>query len=345
MASDRATAHARRLVAGLKSGDTELLRAETFAALEELGYTIRLRPEPEITGDCSVAGSFNPGPPPTINVVEAASIGRQYFTALHEYGHRLIDADTDIHDVLFDEPDGGVRLTEDICDAVAAELLLPDEFVDRYIGPRGPTARAVLQLMENSEASREACCVRAAQRLPGPGHVMVARHGVALFTASRGTPFRVARNSPQGDDHITALAAHRTGSVRAEAPVRYASGAISDRFFAEAHLGKGGFVVAVFVDGPAPWLHGPTLYAGDRSEAIEAYCPHCDEDFTTTAAPCPGCRDYRHRYRPDGSEGCGRCSCEPKAADGRLCPGCFTHRTEGEFSTPDSEFCDVCTGA
>lgn len=344
MASDRATTLARGLVSGLDHRTRDLFSGEVFAALEALGYRILLCPEPEITGDCSVAGSFDAGPPPTINVVQVASIGRRYFTALHEFGHRLVEDDTAIHDLLFDEPDGGLRLTEDVCDAVAAELLLPDEYVDRFIGPTGPTARGVLDLMTHSAASREACCVRAAQRLPGPGHVMVARRGVALFTASRGTRYRVARNSPQGDDHITTVAAGRTGPVRDEASVRYASGAVSDRFFAEAAVGPEGFVVAVFVDGRAPWLDGPTLYSDDRRNEVEACCPRCEEDFTTTTAPCPTCRDYRHLWRPDGTDGCGRCSCEPNATEKRTCPECFVHRPPTDFSTPDSEQCDYCTG-
>lgn len=344
MSSRRAQQHARRLVAGVDVDDRVLLRANTFDGLVRLGYTVRLRREPDIDGDCSVAGSFNIGPPPTINVVEAASTGRQYFTALHEYGHRLVEADTELQDHFFDEPDFGRRLTEDVCDAVAAELLLPPDVVDRHVGAGGPTARTVAELIEHSNASREACCVRAAQRLQGPGHVMVARDGIALFTASYATPYRVSRGSPQGDDHLTTRAEGRGGPVREEASVRYASGAASERFFAEALEIDGRFVVAVFVDGPAPWLSGPTIYNDGRGNADEAHCGRCDEDFTTTAAPCRTCGDYRHLYRSDGGDGCGRCSCEPTQSRTRYCGGCFLHRPEAEFTTPGSELCDECNG-
>lgn len=344
MSSRRAQQHAYRLVAGVDPEDCERLRDNIFEGLAAMGYTVRLRPEPDIEGDCSVAGSFNIGPPPTINVVKAASTGRQYFTALHEYGHRLVEADNELQDLFFDEPDFGRRLTEDVCDAVAAELLLPPEMVDRHIGERGPTARTIAELIEHSDASREACCVRAAQRLPGPGHVMIARDGIALFTASHATPYRVSRGSSQGEDHLTAKAVGRNGPVRGEASVRYASGALSDLFFAEALEIQGRFVVAVFVDGPAAWLTGPTIYNDGRSNGVEAYCPRCDEDFTTTAAPCRTCGDYRHIYRSDGSDGCGTCSCEPTKSGTRLCQGCFLLRPGAEFSTPGSDRCDECDG-
>lgn len=74
---------------------------------------------------------------------------------------RDVELDTVIHDVFFDQLDGGVRLEEDVCDAIAGQLLIPDERVANFIGPAGPTARAVVDLIEASpNSSREACCVR-----------------------------------------------------------------------------------------------------------------------------------------------------------------------------------------
>lgn len=180
-------------------------------------------PEPEITGDCSVAGAYDAGPPPNIKVVRAATAGRQHFTALHEFGHVRIRLDSAIHDAFFDQPDGGKRLEEDVCDAIAGGLLIPDGRVAEYIDTAGPTARAVVELIESSpNCSRQACCVRAVERIRGRGHVMLARDGVAEFTASRGTPYRVRRATPQGADHITGRA-ERSGAARGEASVIYRS--------------------------------------------------------------------------------------------------------------------------
>lgn len=329
-----ARSHARRLVAAIPADQRQALSEDPLVALEALGFALRLRAELEITGACSVAGSFQPGPPPTITVVETRSRGRRYFTALHEYGHRLIAADHDIHDVFLAEDDDGARLEEDVCDAVAAELLLPDTMVDAHIGPAGPSAQSVIDLFHASHASREACCVRAAQRIAGPGHVMLAVDGVAQFTATTGSPFRVRRATPQGPDHLVSKAA-RLGSSRGEASLRYASGATSDRFFADATADDDGYVFAVLMEGRPPWLTGLTLLTGDRVEATHTVCGHCDVGFETLAAPCSTCGDYRHT--PDG---CGRCSCGPVTEE-QLCRRCFLRRPPAEF-TQGQDVCDIC---
>lgn len=318
-----ARSHAQRLVGALSPEVVEQLRSDVFSGLEELGYTLRFRSEPDVPGTCSVAGSFNPGPPPTITVVQSISVRRQRFTALHELGHRMVSEDHALLDVFMDERDRGVALEEGICDAVAAEILLPDHLVDEHIGSDGPTAAGVAALFKASQASREACCVRAAQRIVGEGHVMVAHGGVAQFTASRGTPYRLARNTPQGDGHITVRAAVN-GSWRAEEAVRYASGATSKTYFADA-VADGDYVFAVFLDARAPWIKGVSLYSGDRINPAESYCGRCDVAFETLAAPCPTCHDYRH------TPGCDLCSCEPALRE-RLCDTCFTRKHEGLFA-------------
>ncbi len=79
-------------------------------------------------------------------------------------------------------------MEEAICDVVAAELLLPDPLVGR-IGPKGPSASDVIALFYASQASREACCVKAAQTMRTPGYVMLADlTGTALFTAAAQPP-------------------------------------------------------------------------------------------------------------------------------------------------------------
>jgi Zn-dependent peptidase ImmA (M78 family) len=334
MASTSAIGHAQRLVASLDPDIVGGLQADAFAGLAGIGYELRFRPEREFTGSCSVAGSFNPGPPPTITVVQSRSVRRQRFTALHELGHRLVAEDAALADVFFELSDGGTALEEDICDAIAAEILLPSEVVDEHIGPDGPTARGVAALFHASQASREACCVRAAQRIFGVGHVMLTRDGAARFTASRGTQYRVARDTHQGDGHITEKAASN-GAWRSEAPVRYAKGTYSERFFADA-VADGEYVFAVFVDAKVPWIDGVTLYSGDRVDPTEAYCERCDEPFETLAAACATCGDYHH------IPGCGRCSCEPVRRE-RCCDTCFLHKHIGQFAG-DHTTCKDCLG-
>lgn len=337
--SRRARDHARRLVATLGEDDTYYLAEDPIEGLQILGFTVRFRPEPQIVTGCSVAGSFQPGPPPTITVVESPSAGRRHFTALHEFGHRLVAEDPMLHDEFDDEPDQGRYLEESVCDAVAAELLLPDDVVGTHIGARGPTARGVLALFEHSAASREACCVRAAQRIVGSGHVMLVHDGVARFTASTNTVYGVGRGTAQPADGPALVALDR-GSARGRAPVRYGSGALSDQFYVDAVADGKGFAFAVFVDVKPAWVEGLAIVgAEDVRTTNEAFCPHCEVDFEGFGAPCSKCGGFIHRI-----EGCNRCACASEVVPGtRLCLGCFLYQPPAAFP-PDAERCNICLG-
>lgn len=336
--SRRARDHARRLVAAISEDDRNYLAEDPIEGLGILGFTVRFRPERDIAAGCSVAGSYHPGPPPTITIVDSRSAGRRHFTGLHELGHRLVAGDPALHDEFDDEPDQGKGLEELVCDAVAGVLLLPDHVVDAHITAAGPTARGVLALFEQTQASREACCVRAAQRITGSGHVMLVHEGVARYTASANTVYTVARGTPQPEGGPALLALER-GSARGRAPVRYASGGLSDQFHVDAVADGKGFAFAVFVDVKPAWNSGLSLV--DRDDVVttnEAYCPHCEMDFEALGAPCPKCGGFVHR----GNEGCGKCACPPGAVPGtRLCHGCFLQRPPAEFP-PGADRCNVC---
>jgi hypothetical protein len=351
--SDWARDHARRLLAEFDEDTRRDLAEAPLVALERLGYVVQLRPESGITGDCTVSGSYKPGPPPTITIVESASRGRQYFTGLHELGHRLVAADDPLQDAFAEHPDKDRKLEEDVCDAVAGELLLPDEIVDRHIGDRGPTAASVVSLFRDHQASREATCVRASQRIGGSGHVMLLRDGVARFTATANSPYRVRRGTPQlGGDHPVARATAGS-SGRGEGPVRYASGAQSDPFFVDAAT-DGTYVFAVFVDSKPAWGEGLTMAAGATVDewgrhvvdsTVEASCPHCEVDFQAMGAPCPTCKGYYHR----GRDGCEQCSCGTSASaqssqiKRQTCGECFIEKPMADF-TGDNTWCNECLG-
>jgi hypothetical protein len=336
--SRRAEDHARRLIEGIEESDRRELADNPLEALEVLfGYEIDLCDEHDIGGGCSVAGSFDPGPPPRLTVVRTASTGRRYFTALHEHGHPLVAEDATLQDLFPHEPDQGVRLEEEVCDAIAATLLLPDQDVARFIGDRGPTARAVLDLFHDRRASREACCVRAAQRIIGPGYVMLARDGVARFTASANTVYRVRRGTLQPADHPIRLATGRT-TARAETPVYFGSGAPSSTMFMDAVADDDGWVFGVFVESNPAWISGPAIMAPeDVYVPAWAYCPHCEVDFEGYGRPCPICGGHRHKR-------CGKCACVVVGVPGeRYCEGCFQTRPPADWSN-GSDRCDICVG-
>lgn len=330
---EMAKREAKRLVASLEPGLADLLAEDPLEALGLVGVVLRLRPEQTSEDGCSVDGSYLPGPPPTIIVAEAASGGRRCFSALHEYGHHLIRNDVDIHDLFADQADGGIALEEDVCDAVAAEILMPDTLVDEVIGVRGPTARDVVALFRRSAASREAACVRAAQRLLGDGLVMFGEGDVALFSASVGSAYRVARRTDQGPDSILALAARR-GQAREKARARYRTGNTGPQLFADA-VADEGYVFAVLTDSPA-WEDFTVRDPTELFEEYEGSCGVCDRDFTTRRAPCRRCGE------PFCSR-CGSCWCgaETRLAE-RRCDQCTTMKALSQFEG-DATICRDCS--
>jgi Zn-dependent peptidase ImmA (M78 family) len=282
---DTARREAKRLLAGVDPDLVIRLAEDTFDCLRAESFVVRLRPEEASSDRCSVAGSYSAGPPATITVAESLSIRRRCFSALHEYGHHLIRLDKPIHDLFFDHADGGVGLEEDVCDAVAAELLLPDSLVDRFIGNRGPSARSVFELFNEGGASREAACVRAAQRLLGDGYIILGEGSVARFTASVSS-YRIARNVDQGPDSILAQASRR-GTARGKAHPLFRTGNEGPQLFADA-VSAGGYVFTVLTDSPA-WEDFTVRDKDDIFEEHEGSCLSCEIDFTTRKAPCPSC--------------------------------------------------------
>jgi hypothetical protein len=336
MAVDHSTAQAqaRRLVDALDSEVVKLLAIDPADTVERhLEITVVYRPEAAVPSGCSVDGSYQEGPPPRITVALAASTGRRNFTILHECGHDRAQSDPEVINLLAAEPDGGSRLEEQIADAFAAQLLLPDSLVDEVIGERGPTATEVADLFDRSQASREACCVRAAQRIAGAGYVMLAEAGTARFTATVNTPYRVARGTPQGDDHLVSRAG-RLGAACGEARVRFRSGAVSDPMHADA-VARDGYVFAVFVAGRAAWQ--PLSILSERPGPVQHYgsCPFCHDDFSTWEQPCSACGDLR-------CPNCGQCSCAPAAPrGGRECTKCHMVQPRHLFRG-GSTICNEC---
>lgn len=329
---ETARLEAKRLVAGVDPDLAGRLAEDTFDTLRAEGFVVRFRPEETSSDRCSVSGSYSAGPPPTITVVESLSVRRRRFSALHEYGHHLIRADGPIHDLFFDQPDGGEGLKEDTCDAVAAEILLPDSFVDQFIGDRGPNARSVLELFNEGNASREASCVRAAQRLLGEGYIMLGEGSVSRFTASV-SPYRIARNTDQGPDSILAQTALR-GTARGKAHPRFRTGNEGPQLFADA-VSEGGYTFAVLTDSPA-WEDFTVRDKDDIFEEHEGSCPSCEIDFTTRRAPCPSCCEP-FCWR------CGGCWCGVAGikVTERFCADCTMMRPPNLFDG-DSTICRDC---
>ncbi len=290
--------------------------ADDPATTVEVLFDVRVtsRP-PSLPGQgCAVDGSYRPGPPPRILVADDVTIGRRRFTILHELGHHFIENDDYLNDLPVKD---AARRDEEICNELAAAVLLPGDAVERTLPARSFTAADVATLYSVVGASRMACCVAAARRLRVPGCVILGRaDGTADFVAHHpAIPWRIARGTPQGEDSMLALAG-RTGGARGVTRVRFAGGNTSGNVHADAFAADDGWVYAVIIaDSHSPWETGVNLGLTDTGvepETIE--CFHCGEASTVWSAPCRVCGDRR-------CPNCGRCSC-PLGPQPRLCPGC-----------------------
>ncbi|WP_328306366.1 ImmA/IrrE family metallo-endopeptidase [Streptomyces sp. NBC_00442] len=309
----------------------------TQGALAELRIwpelTVKDVPENETAPGCSVAGAYDYGPPPRLSIATSASHARRDFTALHELGHHLQKTSFDLMEPFSREADGGVLLEDAACDAFAAQILIPTHLVEQHVDAVGPTASAITRLWESSSASRMAVCVRAAQYLPAPGHVLLLDpDGHLAFAASHGLP-PLRRGSFQGDIPVIDRALTGYGRAQGRTQIRYRDGILGRELHTDT-APMGGYTVAVLVTDSAPWraFTPPTPDTGPQSRNYD--CANCDEHYRSFEPACPRCRVPRC---PD----CGRCAC-PLRTPGRTCPGCFIVHPPAMFPT-DSGRCLDCS--
>lgn len=98
---------------------------------------------------------------------------RQNFTLAHELGHWALDGSPDdVQDWIADEDDSA-KLIETVCDRIAARLLVPADSVTTVIGAGPVRADHLRALFDATQASRPACAIALANRLPGLGAVVI----------------------------------------------------------------------------------------------------------------------------------------------------------------------------
>ncbi|MCX4539048.1 ImmA/IrrE family metallo-endopeptidase [Streptomyces sp. NBC_01669] len=332
-----ARTQAAAMIKELEAAHSGALERLTQGALTELRtwpeLTVKDVAEGETEKGCSVAGAYDYGPPPHLSVATSASHARRDFTALHELGHHLQKNSFALMEPFSREPDAGLLLEDAACDAFAAEILLPAPTVNLYLAPKGPTASAITHLWRASNASRMAVCVRAAQHLPAPGHILLLdTTGHLAFAASHGLP-PLRRGSFQGDIPVIDRALTGSGHVQGVTQVRYRDGILGRELHTDT-APMNGYLVAVLVTDSAPWrtFTPPTRDTGPQ--ARDYICANCDEEYRSFEPACQRCRTPQC---PD----CGRCACPPRVTE-RHCPGCFTLHPPAMFP-PDSDRCLDCS--
>lgn len=322
LAAIQAIAMLRELEA-LRPGAADRLQADPFQELSTWAdFTVQLVPEAATDNHsghpaCSVAGVYlDEVNPPILAIARSASPGRRAFTVLHELGHHLQRTQLTLTDVLLAQPDNGDLLEDAACDAFAAELLLPIALVDTYIGNRGPTAPEVVDLWHASSASRAAVCVRAAQRLPGPGHlVLLDEEGLVSFSASHALP-PLTRGSDQGNVATVRDAYARAGRATGRTRLRYRDGILGEQLHAQV-VPMDGYLLVVAVVDSAPWetFSLPSRDTGPIGTGWICEQPDCGHEFRSFGTRCARCQAPM-------CPRCERCRCAPRVRE-RRCSGCF----------------------
>jgi hypothetical protein len=295
---------ARALVATVDGSIRDALRVEPVDALVTLGITLIERPG---MAGCDLDASWDSATR-TIRVASDASPSRFRFSCLHELGHERVEVDPQVNDWLYDL---GVKYSvvalEQVCDAFAAELLLPQDEVAAAL-QAGFRARHVAALYAGNTASREAVCVRAAQQLGGPGLIALARGNTVLFSSSWSLGFRIGRGVTQPAESVVTRAASQGHASTAAERVQLRSMRSFTDLTGDAVLTDDGYTFAVLRQTADEVDHQ------GRPLRKTWTCKRCGDDITDSG----WCDDCRQRICPE----CG-CDCPPMPAIRRaVCAEC-----------------------
>lgn len=327
-----ASGHADRLLAELDDTTQELLVEETADALREL-FDIRVTVHPtggSFNSSCGVHGKYHPTEPPHIEIQQSSSARRDRFTMLHEFGHDRVRRDyviADEFDVL--SADAAYRSQELVVDAFAGRLLVSDAAVTAAFAD-GVTAPAVAELFDTTNASREACAVRAADCLGQTGVVMVGRDNTAYFTAHHSTPWWVSRATVQPHSSILQRAEAVRGRARGASRIRFATGTTGPELHADAVWCSDGWIFAVLTATRPPG-GGLSVAVGGFEDLAEVECAVCDMSFEPWGKPHV-CGDYKCPL--------GHCSC-PTGPPTRHCDVCDLQKAVNLY-VGDGTICADC---
>lgn len=311
---------ARVLCETLDRDELELLREDPFEAIPLI--------EPEVTIElvayepgegCSVEGLYHE-PTRSITVQAARSPRRTRFTAIHEFGHDRSRHVIDVARHLTSFSGATSRREEErIADAFAGAVLIPDDVLAALLDGRQPTAHHLVELFHHTRAggSREACCVRVAQRMRGEGYVVLAEGGAVRFCATVGGAFPIRRNTAQERVGLLARAATHGSATDVNARLQFPDGRLTREYAGQA-VTDDLYTFAILTDSSSPPWGGWVPPRRAQGEAPEIFCQDCDE-FTEAWQRC----DTNGSHRVCSS--CGWCECRaPKVkVPERVCQDCF----------------------
>jgi hypothetical protein len=316
--------HASRLAGAIPDSLRLALATDPETALSGLPG-IRVMPVPQLRdtrgagGWCDGLSFMNDG---IICYSPSPWSRRQNFTLLHEFAHLRVDRDDDALDWLADRADPPADL-ERLCDAIAAEILIPGPIVTQLLGNSSPEPGHLRQLYAASSASEEVCAIALAPHIPVRGAVLLIRRNTATvtFTASSGYPsLRIPRGLPVPPRHpLRDLGTHQRWAgwtspdlrmALTDLPAKASGSRIPGERFFRAHAEAGPRrTTAILMDiaGARGSADDPLRGVGesppDAARASEPMaCLVCGQTSARSSYPCEECDT-------PPCPACGRCRC------------------------------------
>lgn len=312
---------ARTLCDKLTADELEGLRDDPFQAIPIIDAAVHIELVSHEPGEgCSVEGLYHE-PTRSITVQRAESGRRTRFTAIHEFGHDRARHDVEVARHLASLGGTLSRTREErIADAFAAAVLIPDDAVDDVLQGKAPTARHVIELFHRADVagSREACCVRIAQRMSGQGYVVIAEGDRLRFCATVGDAFPIRRGAAQGEVRLLRRAADSGSATDESARLQYPDGRFTGEYAGQA-ITDDIHTFAVLTDSTTPPWGGWIAPRRTDGDAPEAWCAECDE-ITEAWQRCE--TDASHRV----CSTCGWCECRISRVkvQEKICDTCTT---------------------
>jgi Zn-dependent peptidase ImmA (M78 family) len=250
-----------------------------------------------------------------------ANSKRANFTLCHEVAHYLIGEDDDSETLDWvadlDEPD---QVIEQVCDLVASRLLVPEAMVTAVLEDVGLGGRAVAELFDRSEASREVCAIAMSERLSCDGFVaLVNRDEDTITFASRahdGRPYPRRRDPVPAGHPLLRLTDGETAAAEAWWP--WPDGSRQPFYQSAFRNGHWVYVVHAVND-----LWQVTSFHPAPAERPKATVPerrvscHCGFTGTARGYPCSICNKI-------SCPRCQECECDRKERIARShCQRCW----------------------
>lgn len=263
----------------LSGEEIEILREDPFEAIPLIDPAVVVQLVHHEPGDgCSVEGLYQEATR-SITVQQASSHRRTRFTAIHEFGHDRARHDGDVARHLAAlQGNASRRAEERVADAFAAAVLIPDGAVDGVLNGSAPTAQHVVDLFHRFDVagSREACCVRIAQRMTGNGYVVLAEGSRLRFCAVAGSAYPIRRGTEQPGVGLLRSAAERGISTDPNTRLQFPDGRFTGEYAGQA-VADGIYTFAVLTDSTTPPWGGWIAPRRNEGDAPEIFCGECDE--------------------------------------------------------------------